>query len=112
MDLASQMDRFAVVLAELEPDRVEVLEVGFDSPVAPNLCAEARAADAGTTSRNLEQELDPLRADHPGKAFIGAGKLDIGHERTLATSTRERPAPRRRSTTRSVTDGPENHCQA
>jgi hypothetical protein len=79
MDLASQMDWFAVVLAEEEPGRVKVVEVGFDSPVAPDLRAEALAADAGTTTRDLEQELDPLLANRPGKTVIGAGKFDVGH---------------------------------
>ena len=51
------MNRFAVVFAEEEPDRLKVVEVGFDAPVTRDLRAEALAADAGTTSRDLEQEL-------------------------------------------------------
>ena len=78
---------------EKEPDRVEVVEVGFDSPVAPNLRAEALAADAGTTIRDLEQELDPLLANHPNKTFIGADQVDGDHERTVITRVRARPGP-------------------
>jgi hypothetical protein len=79
MDLASQMDWLAVVLAEEEPGRVEVVEVGFDSPIAPDLHAEALAANAATTSRDLEQELDPLLANRPDKTVIGTDKFDVDH---------------------------------
>jgi len=80
MNCASQMDRFAVVLAEKEPYRVAVVEVRFDSPVAADLRAKALAADTSTTSRDLEQELDPLLANRPDKAFIGADQVDVDHE--------------------------------
>lgn len=91
MDVASQMDRPAVVLSEEQPDRVKVVEVGFDPPVAPDRRAEALAADASTTVRDIEHELDPLLANRSDKVFAGADQLDVDHEQTVATRGRKRP---------------------
>ena len=77
MDVASQMDRSAVVLSEEQPDRVKVVEVGFDPPVAPDRRAEALAADTSTTVRDIEHELDPLLANRSGKVFVGADQLYV-----------------------------------
>lgn len=84
--LASQVDRLAVVFAEEEPDRVEIVVVGFDAPVPTDLGTEAVAPDAGTTSGDLDLEVNTPVTNRSGDAAIGTCQLHNGHERTLATS--------------------------
>ena len=79
----------AVVLAEKEPDQVEVVEVRFDSPVTPDLRPKALAANAATTSREPKQELDRLLPDHPYETLVGTDQADGDHKRTVTTENRE-----------------------
>jgi hypothetical protein len=69
VNVTAQKHRRTVVLAEKQPDRLQVVVIGLDVPVTVDATAKARPAKTSTIVRNIQHEVDPLIADHANKCI-------------------------------------------